>query len=129
MKKTLYILLLFSFATGTFVAGSWYNQHKASVNTSASARKVLYYIDPMHPAYKSDKPGTAPDCGMQLVPVYADSRLASVGLGSVASSLLEGAVQIDAVKQQLFGVRVEPVEKNSGAYNIRLFGRVVPDEA
>ena len=35
-------------------------------------RKVLYWVDPMHPAYKSDKPGTAPDCGMKLEPVYAD---------------------------------------------------------
>ena len=34
-------------------------------------RKVLYYQDPMHPSYRSDKPGVAPDCGMQLVPVYA----------------------------------------------------------
>jgi membrane fusion protein, copper/silver efflux system len=32
--------------------------------------KVLYWVDPMHPAYKSDKPGKAPDCGMDLVPVY-----------------------------------------------------------
>ena len=129
MKKTLYTLLLFVFASGTFLAGSWYNQHKASVNTSASARKVLYYIDPMHPAYKSDKPGTAPDCGMQLVPVYADSPLAAANPGTPSSLLPSGAVQIDAVKQQLFGVRVEPVEKSSGAYKIRLLGRVVPDEA
>ncbi len=34
------------------------------------ARRVLYYVDPMHPAYKSDKPGIAPDCGMKLQPVY-----------------------------------------------------------
>ena len=33
-------------------------------------REPLYYVDPMHPAYRSDKPGTAPDCGMPLVPVY-----------------------------------------------------------
>jgi Cu(I)/Ag(I) efflux system membrane fusion protein len=32
--------------------------------------KILYWVDPMHPAYKSDKPGKAPDCGMDLVPVY-----------------------------------------------------------
>ena len=32
--------------------------------------KTLYWYDPMHPAYKSDKPGIAPDCGMQLVPQY-----------------------------------------------------------
>ena len=40
-------------------------------------RKVLYWVDPMHPAYKSDKPGIAPDCGMKLVPVYADRGVAA----------------------------------------------------
>lgn len=39
---------------------------------TAQGRKVLYWVDPMHPAYKSDKPGIAPDCGMKLEPVYAD---------------------------------------------------------
>lgn len=33
-------------------------------------KKILYWVDPMHPAYQSDKPGKAPDCGMDLVPVY-----------------------------------------------------------
>src|SRR3990172_2677388 len=35
-------------------------------------KKILYWVDPMHPWYKADKPGIAPDCGMQLVPVYAE---------------------------------------------------------
>jgi Cu(I)/Ag(I) efflux system membrane fusion protein len=39
--------------------------------------KVLYWVDAMHPAYKSDKPGKAPDCGMDLVPVYAKPRPAA----------------------------------------------------
>ncbi len=26
----------------------------------------------MHPWYKSDKPGVAPDCGMKLEPIYVD---------------------------------------------------------
>jgi len=68
VKKILYVLLLFLFATGTFFAGSWYNQHSTP---KTQAKKVLYYVDPMHPAYRSDKPGIAPDCGMKLVPVYA----------------------------------------------------------
>jgi ferredoxin len=38
---------------------------------SLGERNVLYWYDPMHPAYKSDKPGIAPDCAMQLVPRYA----------------------------------------------------------
>ena len=37
-------------------------------------RKILFWYDPMHPSYKSDKPGTAPDCGMDLVPKYADDK-------------------------------------------------------
>lgn len=40
----------------------------------ATERKILFWYDPMHPEYKSDQPGTAPDCGMDLVPKYADQR-------------------------------------------------------
>src|SRR5262249_57555643 len=34
--------------------------------------RILYYYDPMHPAYRSPKPGIAPDCNMNLVAKYAD---------------------------------------------------------
>ncbi len=46
----------------------------ASAPSVPGERKILYWQDPMHPAYKSDKPGKAPDCGMDLVPVYADEQ-------------------------------------------------------
>jgi len=128
VKKILYILLLFSCAAGAFSAGSWYNQYKRSASTHASALKPLYYMDPMHPAYRSDKPGIAPDCGMQLEPVYADGAFKSAGLVQSASSLPPGVVRIDPIKQQLFGVSVAPVQESSGNYNVRLLGRVVPDE-
>ena len=41
--------------------------------TQPSQRKVLYWYDPMNPAYRSDKPGKAPD-GMDLVPKYSDDK-------------------------------------------------------
>jgi RND family efflux transporter MFP subunit len=50
---------------------SWF--HPAGGGPEKGGRKILYYVDPMHPAYKSDKPGIAPDCGMKLEPVYADA--------------------------------------------------------
>jgi membrane fusion protein, copper/silver efflux system len=128
VKKILYMLLLFLFAAGMFFAGSWYNQHKTSAATHPGAAKPLYYVDPMHPAYKSDKPGIAPDCGMQLVPVYADSTFKSAGLTQSTLSLPPGTVRIDPAKQQLFGVQVAPVQEGSGSYNVRLLGRVAPDE-
>ena len=49
----------------------------AAASSDKGGRKILYWVDPMHPAYKSDKPGIAPDCGMELEPVYADGGPAS----------------------------------------------------
>jgi RND family efflux transporter MFP subunit len=82
----------------------------------------------MHPAYKSDKPGTAPDCGMQLEPVYAGDRMAAPEGKSNESSRPTGTVSISAEKQQRIGVKVSPVEKTSGTHWLRLFARVAPDE-
>ena len=128
MKKILYTLLLFSFAAGTFFAGSWYNQHKTSAASHSSVRNVLYYVDPMHPAYKSDKPGIAPDCGMQLEPVYAGAPIAVAASAQTGTALPPGLVRIDPARQQLFGVRLGSVEEASGSYKLRLLGRVAPDE-
>src|ERR1700719_1792293 len=75
-----------------------YNEHSQSSNRTG--RHVLYYVDPMHPAYKSDKPGIAPDCGMKLVPVYAeDSKNAQPF--SAQAQLPAGAVAIDAAAPRL----------------------------
>ncbi len=58
---------------GAGFAAGWLLKDRWSGGQSAQGgRKVLYWVDPMHPAYKSDKPGIAPDCGMKLEPVYAD---------------------------------------------------------
>ena len=83
----------------------------------SATKRVLYYVDPMHPAYKSDKPGKAPDCGMDLEPVYAD---ASAAAGPSAG----GAVAISPERQQLFGIRVETVERRPEARLVRATGRV-----
>lgn len=64
----------FVFAFG-FGYGRWYSTRPAA----KSGRKVLYYVDAMHPWYKSDKPGIAPDCGMKLQPVYADGTIGPGG--------------------------------------------------
>jgi Cu(I)/Ag(I) efflux system membrane fusion protein len=57
--------------------GGGYLVRSRKPTPDAQGRKVLYWVDPMHPAYKSDKPGIAPDCGMKLEPVYADEPAAA----------------------------------------------------
>jgi membrane fusion protein, copper/silver efflux system len=107
-------------ALGTFLAGRYTG--KPTSQDLPKAKHILYYVDPMHPAYKSDKPGTAPDCGMALEPVYEGEDLAS------KLQLAPGAVAISHDKQQLIGVRVEPVEKNSGSRQVRTTGRVAAND-
>jgi RND family efflux transporter MFP subunit len=69
--KLLKLFLTLVLLAATF-AGGYVLRATRQPSSSASARRILYYVDPMHPAYKSDKPGVAPDCGMTLEPVYAD---------------------------------------------------------
>ena len=87
-----------------------------------SERKILYWYDPMHPQYRSDKPGTAPDCGMDLVPKYADE-------GPEAQNMPPGAVRISPFKQQLTGVRTQPVTRRTLQKEIHTVGIVRPDES
>ena len=139
-KPQLSFVLLGVLAAG-FVAGSWYNERERVSADSLHPRNILYYVDPMHPAYTSDRPGTAPDCGMVLQPVYAGAGDVvpvtahadhTAGAGhAVAGSHGEaasGTITVDAAKQQLIGVRVRPVEQRSATERLRLYGRVAVDE-
>ncbi len=70
------VLLAAGFVVG-FGYGRWYGPVSHVGQEQSKQRKILYYVDPMHPAYKSDKPGIAPDCGMKLEPVYEDGSAGS----------------------------------------------------
>ncbi len=70
--KALKILVGAILLASMFGAGYLARGRPRAASAAADGRKVLYYVDPMHPAYKSNNPGIAPDCGMQLEPVYAD---------------------------------------------------------
>ena len=104
-----------------FLVGRYSGTHGHDPTTAS--RRILYYVDPMHPAYHSSKPGIAPDCGMPLEPVFEDESLAA------KLQLPAGAVAINSATQQMIGVSVETVHKNSGSRVIRTTGRVAADES
>jgi len=127
LKSVVVVLLLMA---GAFGLGRWRDRTVTAARSSAEPR-ILYYHDPMHPSYRSDKPGKAPDCGMDLTPVYAPAYVpmnAPVYAKDAPSSPPAG-VKISPEKQQLIGVRLGEVEKSSGADTFRALGRIVPDEA
>jgi Cu(I)/Ag(I) efflux system membrane fusion protein len=93
-------------------------------NAAASGqKKILYWVDPMHPAYTSDKPGIAPDCGMTLVPVYADGAAPSTSTVAGYAN-----VKLTSERQQLIGVQTGMAEVRSLGRSVRTVGRVAVDE-
>lgn len=87
--------------------------------SSPKERKVLFWYDAMNPTHHYDKPGKAPD-GMDLVPQYAEETAAT---GTPA-----GTVHVDARRQQLIGVRIGTVERQSLDRTIRTTGQITADE-
>ena len=93
MKKfAIVVLIAVAFVAG-FGYGRWYGK-PARVAAGAAPRKILYWQDPMHPQYKSDKPGIAPDCGMKYLP-------RAVAFGKM-KAMVEGA---GLVRRELTGAR------------------------
>src|SRR5882757_8773016 len=115
MKRTSLAIAVVAAIAASYGIGR-YNSHSQSSNQTG--RHVLYYVDPMHPAYKSDKPGIAPDCGMRLVPVFA-AEAASASSSLSAEQRSDGAVRIDGAMQRLLGIRVAAVERSGADRVIR----------
>lgn len=79
-------------------------------------REILYWVAPMDPNFRRDKPGKSP-MGMDLVPVYAEN-----------SSPTAGTVEIDSNVIQNFGVRSESVTYGRLDREIETVGYVEYDE-
>lgn len=74
----------------------------------------------MHPQIKLEKPGNCPICGMELIPLE-ESNSTSENIGSNEIVLTEEAIQ-------LANIQTSVVLQSSALKEIRLLGRVKPDE-
>jgi len=77
--------------------------------------EILYWVAPMDPSYRRDKPGKSP-MGMDLVPVYAEDTADEEG------------VRIDPVVVQSLGVRTARAERRSLFRKVEATGYVGFDE-
>ncbi len=126
MKPLSRIFFLAVLILVSYIAGTWHARRAAGGNAEASTRIALYYHCPMHPAFRSDQPGTAPCCGMQLEPVHPviDDSLSAGSRERVP----QRGVRISSEKQQIIGLMTEKVSRGSAVPTIRVLGRVALDE-
>ena len=144
MTKRTRAILLVAGVAATFAAGAWYGQQRAIHNINA-APEVSERLNLAHAAQASDAAGTATDAGAHdhsqhshAVPRAADHSQHS-GASHDHSQHVHGApsgtapanaasISVGAEQQSLLGVRVGTVDRTSGTLQLRLFGRVAPDE-
>jgi len=127
ITKAMYSVACCALVGAGFLAGSLHNSRDAVAAAAVETRTPLYYRCPMHPTYTSDKPGTAPCCGMKLEPVYAETGPATTGAGDSHRS--PGAVVVNVEQQHTIGARVAAVETAGGTEQLRLYGKVAPEES
>ena len=120
MKNLAIPLLVACAAAAGYGYGRWYAK---PAQGAGSGPKVLYWVDPMHPWYKSDKPGIAPDCNMKLVPVYAGEEKKYE-----RESGPPGTVRVPDEKQKLIGIETGTAEYETVADTIHAAARVTLDE-
>ncbi len=120
MKLTPSLLLQVSLGAAA-ACGSFYAGARHAAAPAAPVREVLYWQDPMHPQYRSDKPGLAPDCGMALEPVYAAR--------SPQAAEAPGAVSVSPEGIAFAGIRTVAVGRGSIAGALDVRGVVAADES
>jgi len=91
-------------------------------------RKPLYWVDPMVPGYKSDKPGKSPFMDMELVPVYEETATGASGASAPQAVGGYSTIQVPSDRQQAIGVRLGKAETRELTKTIRAVGRVTFDE-
>ncbi|WP_062260777.1 efflux RND transporter periplasmic adaptor subunit [Endozoicomonas arenosclerae] len=104
-----------AFAAGIGVKG--YMDNGSDGVTVSTAKEPLYWVAPMDPNYKRDKPGKSP-MGMDLVPVYEEEKAEDK----------PGTISVSSAVANSLGVRSEQVIEQTLQSRISTVGLVGYDE-
>jgi membrane fusion protein, copper/silver efflux system len=94
----------------------------SSMSTPTAEKEVLYWVAPMNPNYKMDKPGKSP-MGMNLVPVYAESEK-KINTDTQNKNIDRAIVSLSPETIQTIGVRMKKAQMAYLGLLIRSYGEV-----
>ncbi|AIV07495.1 hemolysin D [Vibrio harveyi] len=108
------------FGANHFLAGSAHDMSAMGETSAASSNDPLYWVAPMDPNYKRDKPGKSP-MGMDLIPVYAEDLS--------GEQEVPGTVTIDPSVENNLGVKTANVALQQLSPRIETVGYIAFDES
>ena len=111
------LFLSIGLIVGYFSRPLFENNDQTNISADSVEKQPLYWVAPMDPKYRRDKPGKSP-MGMDLVPFY----------GSDSAEGDEGVVKISPIVENNLGVRTAKVEKGKLDLQINTVGYVTFDE-
>jgi len=110
-------------------AGALLYRRTMTQGTKSEAEAGTTYYCPMHPSYKSDKPGNCPICSMKLVPLEAPAASATAGAEATPnppaperSAPANQMIRISPERQQQIGVRFSAATIRPATVEIRAVG-------
>ena len=117
MKKQYQILIGIAGISFIVGMGAQYMIGSHSANTVSDDKKVLYWVAPMDPNYRRDKPGKSP-MGMDLIPVYEGNEKNSD----------DASIKISPTIEHNLGVRTAKVKRQDISRVIDTVGSIAVDE-
>ncbi len=119
LNKSFFITVALLIATATLAHYSalWRMQDAGEGGKATAKKEPLYWVAPMDPNYKRDKPGKSP-MGMDLIPVYEEAG-GDEEIGTVT-------ISPDVVNN--LGVRTAPVTRGQMDVSVNTVGYVQYDE-
>ncbi len=107
------------FGAQTLLSQSGMGEHAGQTDQAQSSKEPLYWVAPMDPNYKRDKPGKSP-MGMDLIPVYAEDA---------AEEKKPGTVTIDPAVANNLGVKIASAQITPLSPSIETVGYIAFDES
>lgn len=119
------LILLVGLALGWLFFHSSGHNDKASANTGKEVKEQKHTIwtCSMHPQVRMDKPGKCPICGMDLIPLKEGSSSEDS-----SATIDPNAIQLSDEALALANVQTSVVSNENPMKDLRLYGKIQPDE-
>ncbi|WP_338358449.1 efflux RND transporter periplasmic adaptor subunit [Yeosuana marina] len=115
------ILILGIILGNVFSGGSSETTHKEGEHEYVQDPVTKLWTCSMHPQIRMEKPGKCPICGMTLIPLDTSSDNSSENIAA-------NEIVMNEESYQLANIQTTLVERSKANKEIRLLGRVQPDE-